>query len=53
MEEIRKRAAFIHVDIPGQEDGAADLPSEYVTFYLQDTSIMREYTFRSRNKFKS
>lgn len=29
MEEIRKRAAFIHVDIPGQEDGAADLPSDY------------------------
>lgn len=29
MEEIRKRAAFIHVDIPGQEDGAADLPADY------------------------
>ena len=30
MEELRKRAAFIHIDVPGQEDGAKDLPAEYV-----------------------
>ncbi|GAB1604018.1 uncharacterized protein ZK1073.1-like [Argonauta hians] len=29
MEQIRKRAVFIHVDVPGQEDGAPDLPSNY------------------------
>lgn len=28
MEEIMRRAAFIHVDIPGQEDEASDLPAE-------------------------
>ncbi|XP_048249345.1 uncharacterized protein ZK1073.1-like isoform X3 [Haliotis rufescens] len=28
MEEITKRAAFIHVDVPGQEDEAPDLPAE-------------------------
>ena len=30
MVEMRKRASFIHIDIPGQEDGAKDLPAEYV-----------------------
>nr|XP_022335675.1 uncharacterized protein ZK1073.1-like isoform X3 [Crassostrea virginica] len=29
MAEINKRAAYIHVDIPGQEDNAADLPPDY------------------------
>ncbi|KAL5022108.1 hypothetical protein ScPMuIL_001263 [Solemya velum] len=29
MEEITKRAAFILIDVPGQEDGAADLPPDY------------------------
>ncbi|XP_050399614.1 uncharacterized protein ZK1073.1 isoform X2 [Patella vulgata] len=29
MEAITQRAAFIHVDIPGQEDEAADLPADY------------------------
>ncbi|XP_076105068.1 uncharacterized protein ZK1073.1-like isoform X1 [Mytilus galloprovincialis] len=29
MQEITKRAAFIHIDIPGQEDDAPDLPAEY------------------------
>ena len=28
MKELRNRASFIHVDIPGQEDGAKDLPAE-------------------------
>ncbi|CAG5119150.1 unnamed protein product, partial [Candidula unifasciata] len=27
MEEIIRRGAFIHVDIPGQEDDAPDLPA--------------------------
>jgi len=30
MQNITSRAAFIHVDVPGQEDGATDLPAEYV-----------------------
>ncbi|XP_025094985.1 uncharacterized protein ZK1073.1-like isoform X2 [Pomacea canaliculata] len=30
MEEIMRRAAFIHVDIPGQEDEASDLPADYI-----------------------
>ncbi|XP_055896207.1 uncharacterized protein ZK1073.1-like isoform X1 [Biomphalaria glabrata] len=29
MEEINRRGAFIHVDIPGQEDEAPDLPADY------------------------
>ncbi|BFY99009.1 hypothetical protein BsWGS_02048 [Bradybaena similaris] len=29
MEEIMRRGAFIHVDIPGQEDDAPDLPADY------------------------
>lgn len=29
MKELRNRASFIHVDIPGQEDGAKDLPADY------------------------
>lgn len=33
MAEINKRAAYIHVDIPGQEDNAPDLPAEYVKHY--------------------
>ncbi|XP_056005888.1 uncharacterized protein ZK1073.1-like isoform X3 [Ostrea edulis] len=28
MAEINKRAAFVHVDFPGQEDNAVDLPPE-------------------------
>lgn len=29
MKHICSRAAFIHVDVPGQEDGAPDLPPDY------------------------
>ncbi|KAK3094977.1 hypothetical protein FSP39_008663 [Pinctada imbricata] len=29
MAEINKRAAYIHIDVPGQEDDAPDLPAEY------------------------
>lgn len=28
MTEIKERSVFIHVDIPGQEDHAPDLPEE-------------------------
>ncbi|XP_069140955.1 uncharacterized protein ZK1073.1-like [Argopecten irradians] len=28
MEEVVRRAAFIHIDVPGQEDDAANLPEE-------------------------
>ncbi|XP_064097939.1 uncharacterized protein ZK1073.1-like [Macrobrachium nipponense] len=30
MRETRDRSIFIHVDIPGQEDNAEDLPNDYV-----------------------
>ena len=30
MEDIRKRAMFLHVSLPGQHAGAEDLPSDYV-----------------------
>uniref|UniRef100_A0A0B7BHM3 AB hydrolase-1 domain-containing protein n=1 Tax=Arion vulgaris TaxID=1028688 RepID=A0A0B7BHM3_9EUPU len=30
MEEINRRGAFIHVDIPGQEEEAPDLPADYM-----------------------
>lgn len=29
MAEIKQRSVFIHVDVPGQEDNAAELPSEF------------------------
>ncbi|XP_071538717.1 uncharacterized protein ZK1073.1 isoform X3 [Panulirus ornatus] len=29
MRETKERSVFIHVDIPGQEDGAKDLPNDY------------------------
>ena len=29
FESIKKRAIFIHVDIPGQEDNAEDLPNNF------------------------
>ena len=28
MAGLRERVSFIHVDVPGQEDGAEDLPAE-------------------------
>jgi len=30
MEDIRKRAVFIHVSLPGQDPGAEDLPSDFM-----------------------
>ena len=30
MEDIRKRAMFLHVSLPGQHPGAEDLHSDYV-----------------------
>ncbi|GFT66630.1 uncharacterized protein ZK1073.1 [Nephila pilipes] len=30
MTEIKQRSVFIHVDMPGQEDHAPDLPADYV-----------------------
>lgn len=35
FEEIKKRAIFIHIDVPGQEDGAEDFPDDYVFPRLQ------------------
>lgn len=30
MLDVKERSIFVHVDLPGQEDHAADLPEEYV-----------------------
>ncbi|GFY49666.1 uncharacterized protein ZK1073.1 [Trichonephila inaurata madagascariensis] len=30
MTEIKQRSVFIHIDVPGQEDHAPDLPADYV-----------------------
>ena len=29
FEDIKKRAIFVHVDIPGQEDNGEDLPNDF------------------------
>lgn len=44
MAEITKRVAWVHVDIPGQEDNAEDLKPEYVLFfsYLPFLSLEQE-----------
>lgn len=43
MEEIMRRAAFIHVDIPGQEDEASDLPAEWVCYqWFKDSLLVSE-----------
>jgi len=30
MCEIKERSIFIHIDVPGHEDSATDLPDRYV-----------------------
>jgi len=35
FDEIKKRAIFIHIDVPGQEDGAADFQDDFVFPRLQ------------------
>jgi hypothetical protein len=30
MLDVKERSVFVHVDLPGQEDYAQDLPEEYV-----------------------
>jgi len=39
MDDIRKRALFIHVAIPGQEPGAADLPKDFVFPKIKDLGL--------------
>lgn len=39
MEDIRRRALFIHVAIPGQEPGAKDLPNEFKFPKMKDLSL--------------
>jgi len=29
MQDIKERSIFIHIDVPGQEDGSPDLPDDY------------------------
>ena len=29
FEEIKKRAIFVHIDVPGQEDNAEELPDDF------------------------
>ena len=36
FEEIKKRAIFVHVDLPGQEDDAEDLPADFAYPAMQD-----------------
>ncbi|CAG0879619.1 unnamed protein product [Darwinula stevensoni] len=36
MSEIKQRSVFIHVDVPGQEDNAPDLPDGFVFPAMQD-----------------
>jgi len=36
MKETKDRSIFIHVDIPGQEDNAPDLPNDYVFPTMQN-----------------
>jgi hypothetical protein len=31
MLDVKERSVFVHVDLPGQEDYAPDLPEEYVS----------------------
>ncbi|XP_005106766.1 uncharacterized protein ZK1073.1 isoform X1 [Aplysia californica] len=45
MEEINRRGAFIHVDVPGQEDEAPDLPAEYPPKHKSGLNVC--YTFPS------
>ena len=35
FEDIKKRAILIHIDVPGQEDGAEDFPDDFVFPRLQ------------------
>ena len=44
MEDIRKRAMFMHVSLPGQHPGADDLPSDYVFPGME--VIYLQYAFR-------
>ena len=51
MEDIRKRAMFLHVSLPGQHPGAEDLPSDYVfpgmeVFWTLAILIYLQYAFR-------
>jgi len=39
MEDIRKRALFIHVSIPGQELGAPDLPDDFKFPKMKDLGL--------------
>jgi len=39
MEDVKKRAAFIHVALPGQEPGAADLPENYLFPKIKDLAL--------------
>merc|ERR1711892_505812 len=39
MADIRKRALFIHVVIPGQEPGAADLPQDFKFPKMKDIGL--------------
>jgi len=39
MDDIRKRALFIHVAIPGQEPGAGDLPKDFTFPKMKDLGL--------------
>jgi len=39
MEEVRKRSLFIHVALPGQEPGAAELPQDFIFPKMQELGM--------------
>mgnify|MGYP001792587400 CR=1 FL=1 len=39
MSEVTKRATWVHVNLPGHEDGAADLPKGALIFCVQKTTV--------------
>ncbi len=40
MLDVKERSVFVHVDLPGQEDYALDLPEEYVSPFLVFTQTL-------------
>ena len=39
MADVKERSTFIHIDLPGQEDRAPDLPDEYDWFTKKKPAV--------------
>jgi hypothetical protein len=46
MCEIKERSIFIHIDVPGHEDNAPDLPDRCVCVEKQGTSSLSRISFQ-------